>query len=274
MHEDSIIDRWVGSCLAGSGLPVERRAEVADELRSHLEQLVAGKRDAGLHEQQAGNDALADFGPPDVLRGQLRRHQRTLDRRHAFTELRRHTWWLVAVCGFLGTAAAVFAPGPVHPLTRCLVCAFLLAGLLPTTFVAAYLASLVECKVKHRLPLEEHHFLGSFLRWAGVAALFLAGTLGFGPILVGLCGYIGQDSLFRSILYRAPEIIEGAPWLIWYNIGVAALESPVRSFVVPFFMVLGTALFITLYERSRCINGTATSDQWTRGDANGERSSV
>lgn len=258
MPEGSIIERWMGSCLAGSGLPVERRAEVADELRSHLEQLVAAKRDAGLPERQACKAALVDFGPPDVLRRQLRQHQRRLDRRHALSELRRHTWWLLTVCGFFGTVAAVFAPGPVPPLTRCLAGAFLLAGLLPTAFVATYLASLVEYKVKHRLPREEHHFLGSFLRWSGVAALFLAGTLGFGPILVGLCGYIGQDRLFRSILHRAPEIIEGAPWLIWYNIGVAALESPVRSFVVPFFMVLGTALFITLYERSRCVDGPAT----------------
>jgi hypothetical protein len=258
MHEDSIIERWIGSCLAGSGLPVERRAEVADELRSHLEQLVAAKRDAGLPERQAGEAALADFGPPDVLRRQLRQHQRMLDRRHALSELRRHTWWLIAVCALLGTAAAVFAPGPAPPLARCLAGAFLLAGLLPTAFVATYFSSLVECKVKHRLPRDEHQFLGRFLRWAGVAALFLAGTLGFGPILVGLSGYIGQDGLLPSILHRAPEIIEGAPWLIWYNIGVAALESPVRSFVVPSLMVLGAALFTTLYERSRCVDRPAT----------------
>ena len=256
MHEDSNIESWIAAMLTGSGLPVERRAEVVDELRGHIQQRITAYRDAGMLEEQAIEGALADFGSPRVIRCQLRRQQRALDRRHALSELRRHTRWLLTVCGLFATAAGIFAPGP--PLTRCLAGACLFAVLLTTGSVASYLASLVECKVKHRLPRPEHHFVGRCLRWMAVAALFLAGTLLFGPVMVGIAGYLGQNSLFQSILYRAPEVVEGAPWLIWYNIGVAALESPIRSFVVPFFMVLGAALLITLYERSRCTDGQTT----------------
>jgi len=256
MHKNSDIERWIAAMLTGSGLPVERRAEVADELRGHLQQCITAYRNAGLSDEQAIEGALADFGSPRVIRGQLRRQQRALDRHHAFSELRRHTRWLLTVCGLFATAAAIFAPGP--PLTRCLAGVCLLAVLLTTGSVASYFASLAECKVKHRLPRPEHHFVRSCLQWMAVAALFLAGTLLFGPVMVGIAGYLGQDSLFQSILYRAPEIVKGAPWLIWYNIGVAALEAPIRSFVVPFFMVLGAALLITLYERSRCTDGQTT----------------
>ena len=243
MHENSHIESWIAAMLTGSGLPVERRAEVADELRGHLEQRITAYRDTGLPEEQAVERALTDFGSPRVIRGQLRRQQRALDRRDALLELRRCIWLLVAVCGLLAAAAAIFSPGPVPRLTRLPAGACLFTGLLPIASVPAYLASLLECKVKHRLPREEHQFIRSWLRWMAVVALFLAGTLSLGPFLIGIGGYIGQDSLFQ---------------LIPYQIGVAALESPIRSFVVPFFMVLGCALLITLYERSRCVDGQTT----------------
>ncbi len=79
--------------------------------------------------------------------------------------------------------------------------------------------------------------------------VFLAFTLAVGPFVAGLGGYIGQYSLFQSIIYMGPEVVEGAPWLLWNNVGIAAWESPVRSFLAPLLLVIVTALVIALYER-------------------------
>ncbi len=46
MHEDSIIDRSIAAILAGSGLPLERRAEVADERAMRSGPSVAYRFDA------------------------------------------------------------------------------------------------------------------------------------------------------------------------------------------------------------------------------------
>jgi hypothetical protein len=87
-----------------------------------------------------------------------------------------------------------------------------------------------------------------------VVLIYLACTLAMGPVVIGFGGYIGQSSLFRSIIYLAPEVVEGAPWLFWHNLGIVAWESPIRCFVVPALMVVVSALAIALYERSRCVD--------------------
>ncbi len=53
---------------------------------------------------------------------------------------------------------------------------------------------------------------------------------------------------------ESPEVVEGAPWLFWRNLGIVAWESPIRCFLTPALFVIVSALVIALYERSRCVN--------------------
>lgn len=257
MHEDSIIDSRIAAILTGSGLPLERRVEVADEMRSHLEQLISAKHSAGLIGKHAVETALTDFGSPEVIRRQLTKQQRRLDRRSALFEVRRCIWWLVTGCGLFAMVCAILAPGPIAAGPRCLAGACLFVGMLLIMSVPMYLAELLSLQVKRRRPSAEYSFPKSFIRYAVVVLFYLAFTLAMGPFVVGFGGYIGQNSLFQSILSLAPEVVEGAPWLIWHNIGIAAWESPIRSFVAPALMVIVSALVIALYERSRCVDVAA-----------------
>ena len=254
MPEDSIIDRRIAAILSGSGLPLERRAEVADELRDHLEQLIAAKQSAGLTNELAVDAALSDFGSPKVIRNQLMKQQRILDRRSALVAFRRGIWWVGGWCGLFATAAAITAPGPGTAGPRCLVGVCLFVGMLLIASVPMYLAELLSIPVQRRRPSAEYSFTGSFTRHAAVVSVFLALTLAMAPFMIGIGGYIGQSSLFQSIIYMAPEVVEGAPWLLWRNLGIVVWESPIRSFLVPLLLVIVSALVIAFYERSRCVD--------------------
>ena len=110
MPENQTIEHHIAAILKGSGLPMDRREEIAEELRGHFEQLVAAKLDHGHTEEQAIQSALADFGSPALIRRQLRRHQRIVDRRYALAEVRRLIWLPVFFSGFFATLFAVFCP--------------------------------------------------------------------------------------------------------------------------------------------------------------------
>ena len=254
MHESSIIDRRIAAILTGSGLPLERRAEVADELRSHLEQLISAKHRAGMTGEHAVDAVLTDFGSPNVIRNQLKKQQRRLDRRLALLEVRGCIWWLVSWSGLFGIVCAITAPGSVAAGPRCLIGACLFASMLLIVSVPMYLAELLSLPVQRRRPNAEYSFPRSIFRHAVVVFLFLACTLATGPLVIGFGGYIGQNSLFHSILPLAPEVVEGAPWLFWRNLGIVAWESPIRCFLTPVLLVIVSALVIALYERSRCVD--------------------
>ena len=121
----------------------------------------------------------------------------------------------------------------------------------------AFVANLLELQVTRSQPIDEFHPLRSFLRWTIVVTAFFAGTVSFAPAAIGLVGYFARDGGLLSGLHPKPEIMHGAPWLIWRNIAVAACEFPVRSFVMPPIMILTGAVAITFYERSRCVGPTA-----------------
>ena len=146
MAEDLKIDQRIEAILTGSGLPMDRRAEVAEELRAHLEQGVARRRKAGLPEDQAIEDALAGFGSPEVIRRQLRRQQRMLDRRDTLVDIRRSRWTIglpVAAIAVYATAIAVLHPLPLSPLERCLWGLLLFVGFALLLSVPTYGAALL-----------------------------------------------------------------------------------------------------------------------------------
>ena len=254
MPEDSIIDSRIAAILNGSGLPLERRVEVADELRNHLEQLISAKHSVGLAGEHAVDAALADFGSPHVIRSQLKNQQRILDRRQALLEYRRCIWWPVSGSVLFAITCAITAPASVGAGPRCLVGACLFAGMLLIMSVPMYLAELLSIQVMRRRPSAEYSFPKSIVRNSLIVLFFLVCTLAIGPLVIGFGGYIGQHSLFHSILPLAPEVVEGAPWLFWRNLGIVAWESPIRCFLTPVLLVIISALVIAIYERSRCVD--------------------
>lgn len=254
MHKDTTIDSHIAAILHQSGLPLKRRAEVADELRCHLEQLIATKESAGLTSELAVEAALADFGSPQVIRKQLMKQQRKLDRRLALVEFRHSAKLLVGSCGFFAMVFALTAPGPGTFGPRCLVGVCLFVVMLLIASVPVYFAALLALPVQRQRPIAEYSFTRSFMRHAVVVCIYLGLTLTMAPLVIGFVGYIGQFILFQSIIYLAPGVIEGAPWLFWHNFGIVAWASPIRSFLVPLVMVIVSALAIALYERSRCVD--------------------
>ena len=76
----SIIELRVHAVLFRSALPPERRAEMAEEMRAHLEDSVSRHRDAGLSPSNSIEMALTEFGNPRHIRRQLKK--RPLFRSH------------------------------------------------------------------------------------------------------------------------------------------------------------------------------------------------
>ncbi len=248
------VDEWIRDVLSGSGLPMNQRADIADEWRDHLLERMDTKRANGMTLDDAVRTALVDFGNPVQLRRQLRGAQRARDLRSALAKTRPIAAWTIGGALCAGGVAAMFLPTSAPVAHRLMggCGAFLAIALF--AIVPAFLASLVELRVVRSQPVDEFHPLRSFVRWSLVVGAFLTGTA-LSPIaLVGLCGYFAPDSVFLSTLHPNPEIMYGAPWLIWRNIAVAACEVPVRSFVIPTLMILAGAFAITLYERSRCVD--------------------
>ena len=110
MPNDPRIENRIADVLVGSGLPVDRRSEIAEELRGHLEQLVESKCGSGIADQAAVEAALNDFGPPEVVQRQLRRQHSIHERHEALAGVRRFLPALITVSMLLAGYIAISCP--------------------------------------------------------------------------------------------------------------------------------------------------------------------
>ncbi len=250
------VDEWIRGILSGSELPMDRRAEIADEWGDHLRERIAAKRAVGVIGEAAVQTALAEFGDPARLRRQLRRGQCARDLREALAKTRPMAVWAIGGALCAAACAAVFLPGPAPVFHRLAGGCVIFVAIALVALVPAFVAGLVELRVTRSRPVEEFHPARSFVCWTAVVASFFAAIVLFTPVVVSLVGYFARDSVFLSVLHQNPVVMQGSPWLIWRHIAVAACEFPVRSFVIPPIMILVGALTITLYERSRCVDTT------------------
>jgi len=239
------IDGHIAAMLRGSGLPMERRAETAEEFREHLRASVDRHRRAGLPAEQAVAAALAAFGRPETIRRHLRRQQRASDRRYAAGERRRYRGLYLAIAAMCGLLPIVRCPEVVPPLWRCLggLASFLFVSALAG--VAGYLAALQECRISRRRPREEYSFGASLLRWTGLAggslfALVAILLLVIGAVLPFIHTVLGSE--------RPSLLLMGAAF------GQAWLEHPLRTFGLSAVLVVGLGLGAAFYERSRCVD--------------------
>ncbi|MHC4444572.1 MAG: permease prefix domain 1-containing protein [Planctomycetota bacterium] len=244
MPEKQIIEQQITAILKGSGVPMDRREEVADELRVHLDQLISAKLDEGLTQEQAVESALADFGYPDVIRRQLRKQQRMLDRRYALDQIRHVPWWMLIGCGFFTAIIVIFAPAPDSAGMRWLCGVVVFMQFLLSLSFFGYLFSYFGRRLKRRRPRQEYRFLTGMLQWSAAIGIgmFAVCVLGLGPIrlIVPLC-------------YANPEF--HPLWLVGNAFIGTCIDSPVRLVLIA--LLIGYGLGLALYERSRCVDEPA-----------------
>lgn len=235
MHDDPRINRLIEEILAGSGLSIDRRREIAEELRGHLEQSVARRCAGGQSDEQSIQAVLAEFGSPAVIRRQLQRQQRIAEHRRALADFRRQIWLPLTFCGlFAILSLRLGASGSF--LMNCLAGIAVFAGLFVFMAAFMYTATRLSYWVQRRRPRHEYHFLRSCLHWMAVVAL------GFAALVPMLFLELTACSVF----------LDSSPRLLCSNFTVAWFEAPARNFGLTALGILAFGLPIALYERSRC----------------------
>ena len=245
MHDDPRIERHIVTILAGSGLSMDRRAEVAEELRCHFSQSIAGKRESGLSEQEALASAIDAFGSPGVIRRQLRRQQRMLDRRQASDKVRRLIWFLLVWAVAFATLLVVCAPEANSLFDRCLTGVELFAILFMLMVWAAYVSEIFNVQVERRRPRVEYVFFRSFLRGM---LIMIFGAVSAIPFVMGIFAVLAP--LLNARWRSADPSALG----LWHNFSIAWMEFPGRNFGLCVFGVVAFGLSIALHEHSRCID--------------------
>jgi len=109
MPDETRIDCFIESVVAGSGLDARRRADLAEELRGHLLQLIAAKREEGFGPEKAVDAALAQFGRTDVIRSAMRCQRRAADLRTVLADVRHAAWIPIGISVLLAAVIAAAA---------------------------------------------------------------------------------------------------------------------------------------------------------------------
>ena len=237
MHDAPRIEQRVQDILAGSGLPPDRRDEVAEELRLHLGQAVAAHLTAGTSEDEAVASALAALGPPARIRRSLRTSQRRLDSGNAWREVRRLAWVLpldavlfsvvpAVVAGIRGTRAFRWPDA-------------MILSVLQMVTIAAFIYGGTMCglQLKRGICTEDNRFVFRLFRWLFI----MAGGL-FWLLLMGMVTAAG------GVGVRFPGI---SPWQFCRTFGLVWLHPPTLSIVGGTVLIAGFAIVLTLQERRR-----------------------
>jgi len=249
MRNDARIENWIADVLVGSGLPVDRRSEIAEELRGHLEQGIASKCEAGLSDEQAIEAVLAEFGSPIVIRKQLRRQQRKLDHRYALSPPGKKSIgpWGLVVCGLFAAAVAFLSPAPDTPVARWLIGIVVFVSISLAGMLSLYVFLRIQIRLKRYQPRDEYCFARSFLFYAGVI------FVGYPAIpLVWLC----PSAIPAHLFYSDPRF--HPLYLIWHEVSTGFVESPGQFLAKLMLVAIVSGLGLALYERSRCVDEPAT----------------
>jgi hypothetical protein len=250
MRDDPRIEAWIAGVLGGSRLPLERRSEIAEELRGHLEQSIASKCEAGLSDEQAVEAVLAEFGSPAVIRKQLRRHQRALDHRYALSPPGKSIGpWGIVVCTLFAAAVAFLSPPPDTsvPFARWLNGVLVFAWLSLGGMLSLYMWLRLEIRLKRRQPRDEFRFVRSFLFWVGI---IFVGYPAVGSV------WLWPGLIPADLFYSDPRF--HPLYLVWHTVSANFLESAGQFLAVLTLVAIVGGLGLALCERSRCVDEPAT----------------
>jgi len=251
MRNDPRIENRIADVLVGSGLPMDRRSEVAEELRGHLEQSIASKCEAGLSDDQAVEAVLAEFGSPAVIRKQLRRQQRRLDHRHALSPPGKSIGpGGIVVCALFAAAVAFLSPPPDTsvPLARWLNAVLVFAWLSLAGKIYLYALLRLQVRLKRHRPRDEYGFARSFPLWAG--AIFVG-------YLALVWAMLWPSTIPAHLFYSDPRF--HPLYLLWYEVSAGFPESAGTFLAALTPVAIVGGLGLALYERSRCVDEPATA---------------
>jgi len=244
MRDDSAIESRIAEVLAGSRVPVERRAAVAEELRGHLEQLVETKRAGGLDDESAVEAALDDFGPPEAIRQRLRRQQGSQDHREALTAACRFLPSLIAVAAALAVGIAVASSGIL--LWRIVATVAVFTSLFLAMCPVVYVVSLARLRTRQQLPRRECRFIANASYWF---------------VLAIVCMGISEIILAAGALMTFASLQAGMPHAVYQlDFGQLSPEfgtdmAPDAGSVMAFFSCVA-GLILAGRQRWRCAEDT------------------
>jgi hypothetical protein len=245
MSENPRIESRIQEILRGSRLPAERRAEVAEEFRGHLERLVEARRQANV-DDAATEAALAAFGDVEVIRRHLRQRQGAEDHRQVLAAMRRRLRLLLIIPALFPLYIAIFASFRNGEVFRGVLFALVLyAAMLVGGFVVLYPFVLARIRAGHRLPAGECHPLVDAVSWFAIFVFSLA-LSGF----TFACGFVGAFGVLGLTVPKAPVEIDLAR-LLWDSL---KFFVPAAG---PFLLMIPAALALALVgvQRWRCMPG-------------------
>jgi len=242
--------------LTGSGLSVERRAEVAEELHGHLEQSTAAKCEAGLSRDEAVRAALGDFGETRVIREHLRRQQRASDREAALREVRTHLLGLLCLpagIGILVFVVSLMNSGISLPLLlAATVTLFGFTGL--AMCLVGYGWGLLKRQVRRRLPPREYDIVATFARWFLLGdALLLSSLLVLSVGMLGALWFFMADVAVCGPGVGSRHVLDSI-WSMNGDHQLLLVFTIVTSVLAGGFSVVATA-----YGRLRCTEAETAS---------------
>ena len=241
MPNDPRIENRIADVLVGSGLPVDRRSEIAEELRGHLEQLVESKRGSGLVDQAAMEAALNDFGPPQVVQRQLRRQHSIHERREALTGIRRFLPALVTVSMLLAGYIAITCPSALLPW-RIVATMVVFVSVLLAMCPIVHTVCLAMLRTKQQLPRREFRFLANASYWFVLVVV----CLGISEVILGA----GAILMLASLKQGMPH---GIPVMNFCQLSLdCGRELILGAGSTMAFLSLMVGLIVAGYQRRRC----------------------
>ena len=257
MHETERMNQWLERCFRGSGMPISRRLDIADEWRSHIGAEASALEVQGIIRSEAMETALRRFGRPETLRRQLRWQQVRQDMRDAFLSCRRQSPWIAAPGAIFAVAIAWFAPGFIPLSVRVTGGLGLFIDVAGALVISIFVGTFLEQRIKRERPCGEYNFSASMCRWTVIFMALLVATVLFAPLFFAYGGHVGKEGFLLPIIYNTYDldmpVIEGGRWFFVRNFGMSFVGSPIRGFLVPVLAILAGAWILARYERSRCV---------------------
>ena len=257
MHETERMNQWLELCFRGSGMPISRRLDIADEWRSHIETEASTLELEGMIRSEAMETALRRFGRPEILRRQLRWQQVRKDMRDAFLSCRRQSLWITAPGAIFAVAIALCVPGFIPLSVRVTGGLGLIVDVVGAVVIFTLVGTFLEQRIKRERPRSEYNFAASMCRWTVIVMVSLVATALLAPLMIAYGGHVGKDGFLLSIIYNtydpAMPVIEGGRWLFVQSFGLSFFGSPIRNICVPVLAILAGAWVLARYERSRCV---------------------
>lgn len=191
MHES--IERYVGAVLRDSGIPIERRREIADEMRSHLHEAATARARDGVCIGCAARDAIEAFGPAHAIRRRLVLQQWREDAIAATVRLT-----VILPLGFMAGLALFFVE-MLMPATRVGMVAAIWAGLV--TVLSGWIATLAELRVMRPRPRDETSRQRLTMR-------FSAAILAVATPLIALIVLLSENALSQRLGTVSSEFVD------------------------------------------------------------------